>query len=76
MVTAELLTRDEVQARIKSSRATVYKLVAQDGFPLPIKIGGANRWRWQTLSDEVEGWIASRTRAAIRVAGDVDPPEV
>ena len=70
MVTAELLTRDEVIARIKSSRATLYKLVSQDGFPLPLKIGGANRWR----SDEVEAWIASRTRAAIRVAGDVDPP--
>ena len=71
MLTAELMTRDEVQARLKSSRATIYKLVSHDGFPLPLKIGGANRWR----SDEVEGWIATRARAAIRVAGDFDPPE-
>ena len=35
MMTAELMTRDEVQARLKSSRATIYKLVSHSGFPLP-----------------------------------------
>ena len=51
LMTAELMTRDEVQARLKSSRATIYKLVSHSGFPLPLKIGraqiGGARTRWR-----------------------------
>ena len=65
MVTADLLTRDEVIAVLKVSRATLYKFVAKDGFPLPFKLGGVNRWR----SDEVETWLAAQPRANIHVDG-------
>ena len=65
VTTADLLTRDDVLAVLKVSRATLYKFVAKDGFPLPVKLGGVNRWR----SDEVETWLAAQPRANIHVDG-------
>ena len=65
MVTADLLTIHEVLAVLKVSRASLYKFIGVDGFPLPVKLGGVNRWR----SDEVEAWLAAQPRANIHVDG-------
>ena len=65
MVTDDLLTIREVLATLKVSRASIYKFMAMDGFPLPVKLGGVNRWR----SDEVDVWLAAQPRANIRVDG-------
>ena len=43
------------------SRATIYRWVAENRFPSPVRIGGrAVRWR----INEVTDWIASRPIAA------------
>jgi hypothetical protein len=37
---------------------TPYRLIKEQGFPEPIKIGAASRW----IDREVEAWIAARPR--------------
>ncbi|MDE2667219.1 MAG: AlpA family transcriptional regulator [Acidobacteriota bacterium] len=55
-----LLTRTEVERRCGLARSTVYRLMRQNLFPLPLKLGGkAVRWP----QSEIESWIASRPRA-------------
>ena len=54
------LTRSEVENLCGLSRSTIYRLMRQDQFPVPIKVGPrAVRW----LSTEVEGYLKSRPRA-------------
>jgi prophage regulatory protein len=35
---------DEVKSRVGVSRAFIYKLIAGDRFPKPIKLGSASLW--------------------------------
>ena len=49
----DLLTRDEVLARLQIARSTLYSLMATSGFPKPLKLGTANRW----LRSEVDNWL-------------------
>ena len=59
-MTDKLLTRPEVEDRVRLRRSAIYRLLRSGGFPLPIRIGPrAVRWR----ASEVEDWIASRPRA-------------
>ena len=55
---SDLLRRDEVQARLKCSRSTLYALMSEAGFPRPIKLGTANRW----FKSEVEAWIDRQSK--------------
>ena len=57
----DLLTLEDVQVRLRVSRATVYRLIGEEGFPLPVKVGRSNRW----LEIEVVGWLDGRQRADI-----------
>jgi len=42
------------------ARSTIYKLIAQNQFPAPIKLSKrAVAW----LQSEIEGWVSSRVRA-------------
>ena len=43
-------------ARLRVSRAYVYKLIAAGKFPRPVKFGERSLW----LSDEVDQWIEGR----------------
>ena len=58
-----LLKRDEVLARLKCTRATLYRLMKDRGFPRPIKLVRDNRW----LEIEVLAWIdhQAATRDAV-----------
>ena len=49
----DLITRDEVTARVRCARSTLYVLMDRDEFPRPIKIGRDNRW----IASEVEAWL-------------------
>ena len=60
----DLLTRDEVLARLQIARSTLYSLMAASGFPRPLKLGTANRW----LRAEVDAWLDRQ--AAIRAKGN------
>ena len=53
MTQSDLLRRDEVQARLKCARSTLYALMDEAGFPRPIKLGTANRW----FKTEVDAWL-------------------
>ena len=57
----KLLTRPEVEARCRISRTTLYRLMREDTFPEPIKIG-AKAVRWK--SGEIDAYIDSRPRAS------------
>ena len=56
----ELLTLPEVLAVVKCSRATIYKMMARDGFPRPVKVGLRNNC-W--LATEVDLWIERQATA-------------
>lgn len=52
-----LLRRPEVQARVGLSRSSIYALLAQGRFPMPVRLSDrAIAWR----ESDIEVWIASR----------------
>ena len=62
-VIATLLTLDEVMARLKMSRSSIYRLMAEFSFPRPVRIGGrTNRWR----EDEVTAWLAEQPEGGVK----------
>ena len=55
-----LMTREQVQELAAISCSTIYKLMKQDQFPKPIKVGRyAVRW----YRAEVMDWLEARPRA-------------
>ncbi|MFC7462704.1 helix-turn-helix transcriptional regulator [Hydrogenophaga defluvii] len=56
-----LLRRQQVQAMTGMARSTLYKLIAEGGFPPPIKLT-ARAVAWP--SDAVSAWIDSRVNAS------------
>ena len=58
-MTEQLLTRCEVQSRLKIGRTSFYSLRSEAGFPQPIRVGPrAIRWS----ESEIAAWIAARPR--------------
>ena len=55
-----LLTIDEVGARIRLSKPTIYKLIRRGQFPKQLHLC-ANKVAW--LEREIDGWVASRAEA-------------
>ncbi len=54
------LTRPEVSALVGLSRPTIYRLMRQGKFPVPLKIGEKNvRW----VASEIEQYLSTRPRA-------------
>lgn len=58
-----LLTPSDVALRLRISERQIYNLVADDGFPSPMKVGRQNRWRELDISCYVER-LAKMTEAA------------
>ena len=55
-----LLTRPEVERRVRLSRSSLYRKMHEGTFPVGIKVGErAVRWS----SEEVEAWLAERPKA-------------
>lgn len=54
METTELLTIRELAALLKVGVSTCWRLRAAGKLPLPLRVGGAIRWR----ASEVAEWIA------------------
>ena len=58
--TDRLLPRRAVEERVGLSRSTIYRLMDEGRFPVPIKIGpGCVRWP----AREIEAWIGRLPRA-------------
>ena len=56
----KMLRREEVEAICGLTRSTIYRLMRDDKFPLPKRLGPrAVRWP----SSEIETWLAARPRA-------------
>lgn len=55
-----LLTRKEVEGRIRLGRSALYRMLRAGQFPLPVRIGPrAVRWK----ASEVESWLRDCPRA-------------
>ena len=60
-----LLVRAQVEKRTGLSTSSIYRLMRQQNFPLPIVVGARNvRW----IEDEIEEYMRQRPRAAGRAA--------
>ena len=67
-----LLTTDDLVTLLSCSRATLYRFMSSENFPLPLKVGAGNRWP----EAEVEKWLQERPRAQLQgVVEDRDPTE-
>ena len=55
-----LISCKEVCRRTSLSRASLYRLMAEDAFPKPVALHGARK-AW--IESEVDAWIASRIAA-------------
>ncbi len=56
----KMLRREEVETICGLTRSTIYRLMREEKFPLPLRIGPrAVRWP----ESEIEIWLASRPRA-------------
>ena len=54
-----LIRLPEVQHRVGLGRSTIYRWMSEGKFPKPVQLGGyAVAW----AEEEVDGWIANRTR--------------
>ena len=59
-MTDKMLRREEVETICGLTRSTIYRLMREDRFPLPKRLGPrAVRWP----SSEIETWLAARPRA-------------
>ena len=64
--TGRIIRLREVVTRIGLSRSTVYEKIASGEFPAPVALGG-RRVGWKET--EVDDWIESRPRVAMRRHG-------
>jgi prophage regulatory protein len=55
-----LISSKEVCRRTSLSRASLYRLIAQDAFPKPVALHGVRK-AW--IESEIDAWIRSRIAA-------------
>ena len=61
-----LLTSKQLTAETGISRSTIYRLLQNDAFPKPIRIGPrAMRW----LESDIKAWLVERKALSWNVAG-------
>lgn len=51
---ARLIDEGELGVRLGIAQRTVRDLVARGELPQPLRVGGLNRWRWQTVLAHLE----------------------
>jgi prophage regulatory protein len=49
----KLIRLPEVLERVSLKKTAVYKMMAEDEFPRPVKVGSASLW----VDEEVDDWI-------------------
>ena len=55
-----MLTIDELIAKIKLGKTTIYALIKTHFFPKPKKIAGGNKSVW--LESEVDSWLSENMK--------------
>lgn len=68
-----LLTNAQAAARLGLSRASFYRLVADETLPPPIKLGASARWRVADLDGAVDALAAKRFDPPAAKAASVQP---
>lgn len=53
-----LLRLPEVETRVGLKQAMIYRLIGENRFPAPVKLGNKSRWS----SHEISDWIEARKR--------------
>ena len=61
-----LLTTSDLEELLKVDRRTVTRLVKRGELPMPMKLGGSNRWRPQEISAAID-------RLSRRVGRKIEP---
>ena len=61
-----LLTTSDLEELLKVDRRTVTRLVKRGELPMPMKLGGSNRWRPQEISAAID-------RLSRRVGRNIEP---
>jgi predicted DNA-binding transcriptional regulator AlpA len=61
-----LLTTADLEALLKVDRRTLNRLVKRGEIPVPMKLGGSNRWRPQEITDAID-------RLGHRVGRKIEP---
>lgn len=57
-----LLTIDAVAEALAVHRASIYRMIQEQGFPRPLKIGSRSRWR----QSEIKAWLEAQPRMEAR----------
>jgi len=61
-----ILRRSQVEERIGLSRSSIYQMISDGEFPLPIKLG-KRAVGWSEI--EINDWLSSRQRSTPRLGG-------
>ena len=61
-----ILRRSQVEAQIGLSRSSIYQMMSEGEFPLPIKLG-KRAVGWSEV--EINDWLASRQRIEQKLGG-------
>jgi predicted DNA-binding transcriptional regulator AlpA len=64
----EYLTINDLQARLKIGKTSIYKLVGEGDFPIPVKFGGSVRWPVKAVEKYEEEKVASSKWSSYRKA--------
>ena len=67
-----LLRRQEVEELTGLSRASIYRLISEGGFPRPVRVS-ATAVRWK--ASDIDAWIQSRPLSASELGSAVTPWE-
>ena len=59
-ISIDWLTAEQVMAKINFGRTALYKMIKEDGFPRPVKVGQKSRW----VKSHVEDWMRQVQDAA------------
>ncbi|GEO18206.1 helix-turn-helix transcriptional regulator [Microvirga aerophila] len=65
----KLLLPREVQARVRLSPKTIYRLRRKNQFPAPIVLG-ERRHAWR--ESDIENWLTSRSKAALACPAEAE----
>lgn len=55
----KLIRLPEVLARVALKKTAVYRMISEEEFPRPVKIGTSSAW----VEEEITEWIAGRASA-------------
>lgn len=59
----KLIRLSDVLERVALGKTAVYRMISEDEFPRPVKLGTASAWVEQEISDWIAERVARRSRS-------------